>query len=77
MSIKVTKRATADGARYSISGLTYGQIFRIKHAMYHEEERMKFVAGDCAEKGGLSMAADFKDFAKDAREVFTAISGHI
>ena len=40
--IKTRKGVSRDGEpTYSISGLTYAQIFRIKHAMLHEAERLQ------------------------------------
>jgi hypothetical protein len=44
MAVKVTKRTTSEGVRYSISGLTFSQLFRIKNAMYAEEKKMKEIA---------------------------------
>ena len=72
MAVKVTKRQTANGTRYSISGLTFAQLFRVKNAMYDCEEKMKAIAEDCVKAGELAMAREFKDYAKDAHEVFTA-----
>ena len=73
MAIIVTKRATNDGARYSISGLTFSQIFRIKQAMLDCEEKMKGIAAnECANHP--RMQNDFVRFARDARDVFNAIS---
>ena len=72
MAIKVTKRATTDGPRYSISGLTFDQMFRIKSAMYAEEEKMKAISQGEA-KDIPQMKADFERFAGDARAVATAV----
>ena len=72
MAVKVTKRQT--GPRYSISGLTFGQLFRIKTAMFEEEKRMKAIADQCVKEGDLAMAREFKDYAKDAHEVAIAAS---
>lgn len=76
MAIKVTKRATNDGPRYAISGLTFGQIYRIKTAMVDEEKKMKDIAAnECADYP--PMREDFEGFARDAHEVFMAIAGGI
>ena len=76
MAIKVTKRATNKGPRYSISGLTFDQMFRIKNAMYAEAEKMKAISqGEV--KDIPQMKADFERFAEDARTVATAVSGCI
>lgn len=76
MAIKVTKRATNEGACYSISGLTFNQIFRIKQAMLDCEEKMKGIAAnECAEYP--PMQKDFEGFARDAHDVFMAIAGVI
>lgn len=72
MAIKVTKRATNDGARYSISGLTYGQLFRLKNAMAKEEQRMNKIADDFVQDKNLAWARKFKEYAKEAHEVFIA-----
>lgn len=72
MAVKVTKRTTKDGARYSISGLTFAQLFRIKNAMSECEKKMKAIADECVQEGSLAMAREFKDYAKDAHEVFIA-----
>ncbi len=72
MAVKVTKRATNDGARYSISGLTFSQLFRIKNAMFDHEEKMKAIADQCAKEGDLAMSREFKEYARDAHDVFTA-----
>ena len=72
MAIKVTKRATNDGARYSISGLTFSQLFRIKNAMAEEERRMSKIADDFVQEKSLAWAREFKEYAKDAHEVFIA-----
>ena len=69
MAIKVTKRATNDGARYSISGLTFSQLFRIKNAMFDHEEKMKTVAEEMASIGTPAMRREFEGYAKDAHEV--------
>ena len=72
MAVKVTKRTTNEGARYSITGLTFGQLFRIKNAMAEEEKRMKKIADDFVQEKNLAWAREFKDYAKDAHEVFIA-----
>ena len=69
--VKVTKRATNEGARYSISGLTFDQIFRIKHAMYNEESKMKGLAAICPAMN------EYKGYAKDAHDVFVALAGEV
>lgn len=75
MAIKVTKRATNDGARYSISGLTFAQLFRIKNAMAECERKMKEISDEWKNEANLAMARKFRDYAKDAHEVFMAFSG--
>ena len=72
MAIKVTRRATNDGSRYSISGLTFSQLFRIKNAMAEEERRMNKIADDFVQEKNLAWAREFKEYAKDAHEVFIA-----
>lgn len=72
MSVKVAKRATNDGPRYSISGLTFGQLFRIKNAMAEEERRMNKIADDFVQEKDLAWAREFKEYAKEAHEVFIA-----
>ncbi len=72
MSVKVTKRTTNDGVRYSISGLTFSQLFRVKNAMFDCEEKMKAIADQCAKEGDLAMAREFKEYARDTHEGFTA-----
>lgn len=67
MAVKVTKRQTNDGPRYSISGLTFGQLFRIKSAMFEEEKRMKAIATEFPE-----LTNDFEEFAGDAHTVALA-----
>lgn len=70
--VKVTKRATNDGPRYAISGLTFDQIFRVKQAMADCERKMKGIAAnECADCP--PMQKDFEGFARDAHEVFMAI----
>lgn len=70
MAVKVTKRQTNDGPRYSISGLTFGQLFRIKNAMFEEEKRMKAIVAEFP-----SLKEDFEEFARDARTVAIAANG--
>jgi antitoxin component YwqK of YwqJK toxin-antitoxin module len=77
MEIKVTRRTSNDGVYYSISNLTFEQIFRIKHAMFDAEEKMKGISKEWFEKGQLAYARDFKNYAKDAHDVFVAVSEHI
>ena len=72
MAIKVTKRVTNDGARYSITGLTFGQLFRLKNAMAKEEQRMNKIADDFVQEKNLAWAREFKEYAKEAHEVFIA-----
>lgn len=72
MAVKVTKRQTNYGPRYSITGLTFGQLFRIKNAMFDCEKKMKEIADECVKEGDLAMAREFKDYAKEAHEVFIA-----
>lgn len=74
MSVKVTKRQTNDGPRYSISSLTFGQLFRIKTAMFEEENRMKEIEAQCVNERDLAMARAFGDHAKDAHEVAIAVA---
>lgn len=76
MAVKVTKRPTNDGLRYSISGLTFDQIFRVKQAMFDCEKKMKDIAAnECA--NSPQMRQDFEGFARDAHDVFIAIAGEI
>lgn len=76
MAVKVTKRQTNDGLRYSISGLTFDQIFRVKLAMADCEKKMKGIAAnECAKCP--PMQKDFEGFARDAHEVFMAVAGVI
>lgn len=72
MAIRVTKRATNDGARYSISGLTFAQLFRIKNAMAECERKMKETADQCVKERDLAMAREFNEYAWDAHQVFIA-----
>jgi len=72
MAVKITKRATNDGARYSISGLNYNQLFRIKNALLEEEEKLKRIASELSEQGGKAMSADFEKYAKETHEVYVA-----
>lgn len=74
MAIKVTKRATNDGPRYAISGLTFNQAFRIKNAMVDCEKKMKEIA---AELQHPAAKEDFEQFARDAHEVFIAAADEI
>lgn len=73
MAVKVTKRQTADGPRYSITGLTFNQLFRIKNAMFEEEKRMKAIATEFPDIKRIK--EDFEGFAMDARTVAIA-AGH-
>lgn len=71
--IKVTKRTTNDGVRYSISGLTFDQMFRIKNAMYAEAEKMKAIAeGEMQDYARLQ--EEFKQYAKDALSVAESVN---
>lgn len=72
MAIRVTKRATNEGPRYSISGLTFDQMFRIKNAMYAEAEKMKAIAEDEV-RDIPQMRAEFEGYADDALAVATAV----
>ena len=74
MAIKVTKRATNDGARYSISGLTFSQLFRIKNAMAEEEKRMNKIADDFARNNRPGWEKEFRGYAKNAHDVFIAVN---
>lgn len=76
MAIKVTRRATNDGSRYSISGLTFDQMFRIKSAMYAEAEKMKAIS-EGEVKDIPQMKADFERFAEDALAVARAVGSGI
>lgn len=76
MAVKVTKRATNDGPSYSISGLTFDQMFRIKNAMLAEAEKMKAIS-EGEVKDIPQMKADFERFAEDARAVARAVSSGI
>jgi len=69
MSVKVTKRQTNDGPRYSITGLTFGQLFRIKNAMFEEEKKMKAIATEFP-----NIKEEFEKYARDARTVAIAAS---
>lgn len=70
MSVKVTKRTTSDGPRYSISGLTYEHLYRIKLAMIDCENKMKEIAAEMQYPAGKE---NFKQFARDAHEVSVAV----
>ena len=70
--VKVTKRATNDGLSYSLSGLTFSQLFRIKSAMAEEEKRMNEIANNFVREKSLAWAREFKEYARDAHEVFIA-----
>ena len=70
MAIKVTKRTTNEGARYSISGLTFNQLFRIKNGMFEEERRMKETSTRF--EGAPWFKKEFEGYAKDAHEVAVA-----
>lgn len=76
MAIKVTKRPTNEGCRYSITGLSFDQIFRVKQAMYAEEKKMKEIASELRAHEN-EREKDFEQFARDAHEVFIAIAGEI
>ncbi len=77
MEIKVTKRTTNDGVRYSISGLTFDQMFRIKSAMFAEAEKMKAISEEMASVGTPQIQREFVGFAKDARTVAVAVADGI
>lgn len=70
MAIKVTKRTTPEGARYSISGLTFSQLYRIKNAMHAEAEKMKGIADELADNP--VMQKEFEGYRQDAICVFEA-----
>ena len=70
MAVKVTKRTTSDGPRYSISGLTYEHLYRIKLAMIDCEEKIKKIA---AEMHHPAAKENFEQFARDAHEVSVAV----
>ena len=73
MAVKVTKRTTNEGVRYSISGLTFDQMFRIKNAMYAEAKKMKAIAeGEMQDYARLQ--EEFKQYAKDALSVAEAVN---
>ena len=74
MALEVTKRATNDGDRYSISGLTFNQMFRIKNAMYAEAEKMKAISEEMASIGTPMMQREFVGYAEDARTVADAVN---
>lgn len=76
MAIKVTKRTTNEGLRYSISGLTFGQMFRIKHAMYEHAERLEgVIKNDLAEHE--QMRKMFEGYKQEALDVFNAVADGI
>ena len=68
MSVKVAKRDTNEGPRYSISGLTFAQAFRIKNAMFEEEKKMKAIATEFP-----NIKEEFEEYARDARTVAIAV----
>ena len=72
MAVKVSKKDTSNGVRYSISGLTFSQLYRIKNAMAEEERKMKKIADGFVQEKNLAWARQFKDYEKDAHEVFIA-----
>lgn len=72
MAVKVTKRATKNGPRYSISGLTFAQLFRVKNAMAECERKMEGIADDFVKDKDLAAAHEFRTYARDAHEVFIA-----
>ena len=74
MAVKVTKRATNDGARYSISGLTFAQLFRIKYAMYVEADRMKAISEEHSDE---KFRKKFEKFRQDAHAVYEAVASLI
>lgn len=71
-NVKVTKRATNDGIRYSVSGLTYNQLFRIKCAAFEEAKKMKGIADEFSDYPVTKQA--FDEFADDAKAVFEVLS---
>ena len=74
MSIKVSAKASATGTVYTISGLSFGQMFRIKQGLYWESQRMEKIAAGFKEDKNLAWARLFKDYAKEARAVAEAVS---
>lgn len=75
MAIKISQHSTNNGARFTITGLTFEQLFRIKQGMYREAEQMKNISEDKALPP--FMQGEFKRFSQDATDVFDAISNVI
>lgn len=73
MAVRVIKRTTNEGVRYSISGLTFDQMFRIKNAMYAEAEKMKAISEEFSTEDE-KMGKEFERFSKDALAVAEAVS---
>lgn len=74
---KITKRAVYGGTRYSIYGLTFGEIFRIKQAMAYETTRLKEIADECRENNHVHLAAKFDDEAAVSQHLFDTIREYI
>ena len=72
MAIRINRQQTYDGRRYTITGLTFDQLFRIKHAMLAEAEKMRAISQGEA-KDDPHMKARFEEFAADARAVAVAV----
>ncbi len=74
---KITKRAVYGGTRYSISGLTFGEMFRIKRAMDHDATRLKGIADECREENHVHLAAKFDEEAEVSQNLFDTIREYI
>ena len=70
MAVKVTKRTTNHEARYSITGLTFDQLFRVKNAMFNEAEKMKEYVNEMEDNAMLRK--QFEGYQRDAEEVYEA-----
>lgn len=71
--IKITKKC----AEYGIIGLAHSELFRIKHAMWHEAERMAETAREARACNCPRLAQKFEEAAEAARKVFDAISNYL
>lgn len=69
MAVIVTKRKTANGPRYSIAGITYEQLWRIKCEMIDCEKKIKETAAELQHPA----KEDFEQFAREAHEVLVAV----
>lgn len=74
---KITKRAVYGGTRYSISGLTFGEMFRIKQAMYYDATRLKEIADGARQNTYVNLAAKFDEEAEVTQKLFDTIADHI